>query len=87
MLKTRYLLWVRDVARIGQDEGAELVEVLHGPAPLVAGGVLLPANQKGACSKADSCRWNQRDRPGKLELVLLPATQKPAARFTNTQTR
>lgn len=36
-----YLLRIRDVAGIGQDKGAEFVEILHSPSSLVTGGVLL----------------------------------------------
>ena len=43
-----YLLWIRDVACIGQDKGAEFVEILHGPAPLVTGGILLLTARKGS---------------------------------------
>lgn len=36
-----HLLRVRDVAGVGQDEGAELVEVLHGAVPPGRGGEIL----------------------------------------------
>lgn len=41
-----YLLGVGDVAGIGQDKGAELVKILHGPAPLVTGRVFLPREKR-----------------------------------------
>lgn len=44
-----YLLRIRDVAGIGQDKGAEFVEILHGPAPLVTWRVLLLAGEKTGC--------------------------------------